>query len=357
MMTEAPLGMKQRFMITGANGFVGSALSQRLRREGQDVIELRRTVSNSCSDVVSGLAVTYAEFGLPESGRLHFVKVHDDFVGMAESWAPACQCDCVVHLAARVHVMKESSADALARYRETNVAGTLRVAETAVRARAKRFIFMSSVKALGDSEPDQPSRPWRETDIPAPHDPYGRSKAEAEVALRAFCDSHGMECVIIRPPLVYGPGVKANFRQMMAAVARGIPLPLARVKARRSMVFVDNLVDAILLCASHPAAAGECFHVSDGDDLSVAEMVDILGDGIGRRARLIGLPPSLLAGLARIAGKAEQADRLLRPLRLDIRHVKRTLDWFPPVEAREGLNRTAVWYRESKRPRVDSLSF
>ena len=317
--------------ITGCNGFVGRALSLGALARGHAVIGI---VSRE---------------GTCEPGIAEWVSKSRDFVSLLNEAPGHAPLDCVIHLASRVHQMGEghNKDTILPLYRETNVKGSLRVAEAAHAAGAKRLVFVSSIKAMGEAEPGLPSHAWRETDAPLPVDPYGISKYEAEQTLRESCFQLGLELVIIRPPLVYGPGVRANFLQLMSLVARELPLPFASVHAQRSMVFVDNLASAILVAASHANAPGHAFLVSDGHDMSVAEITHLLAEGLGRKTRLFPVPPSLLAVLARVAGKQAQADRLLKPLRVNIDHIRNTLDWQPPIDVQIGLKRTAIWYRDS----------
>lgn len=313
-----------RFVVTGANGFVGRVLCNKLVSDAHHVTGLVRP---------AGSCVT---------GIHEWAFAGDDFEGVASAWPSQLRCDCVVHLAARVHLMQDDAIDPLAAYRRTNVDGSLRVAEAAVRAGVKRFVFVSSVKALGEIEP---GRPWRENDTSAPSDPYGISKRDAEDALFAFGRDSGLEVVAVRPPLVYGPGVRANFLQLMHAIWRGWPLPLAAIDARRSMVFVDNLADALLHCATHPHAPGKVFHVADGGDLTVAELARTLGRQLNRPARLWPVPVGLLHALGRVTGRGEQINRLVAPLRLDITRIQTELGWRPPHSVDHGLLETANWYR------------
>lgn len=324
------------YLVTGANGFVGRPLVERLCAAGHQV----RAVCREGGDPVG-----------PKPGDLvSRVPAQTDFLKLAERWPEDRPCDVAIHLAARVHVMNEAKtskpADILALYRETNVQGSLRVAQAAKQAGVRRFVFVSSVKAMGDQEPGWPPHPWRESDPPMPGDAYGVTKREAEVALSEFCARNGMGFMVIRPPLVYGPTVRANFRQLLSLVARRIPLPLGSVSARRSMVFVDNLVDAMLTLAEHPLAVGRCFNVSDGEDLTVARIADILGEAMACPVRLFNVPPAFLSMAARLAGRSEQADRLLQPLRVDIHALRTVVNWQPRHTAEEGLRRTAIWYRD-----------
>jgi UDP-glucose 4-epimerase len=276
------------------------------------------------------------------------VHATPDFDGLAASWPAKLDADCVVHLAARVHVMRDSAADPLAAFRRTNVEGTLSVARAAHSHGVKRFVFVSSIKALAESDG---GAALRESDPPRPEDAYGRSKGEAEAALREFGARTGLEIVVVRPPLVYGPGVRANFLRLMDAVAKGIPLPLGAIGERRSLIYVDNLADALVACATDARAANDCFHVADGDDLSVAELACAIGRHLQRRARLIPVPAAWLRAGGRARGRSDQVSRLIGALRVDSAHLRAVLDWTPPYTADEGLAATAHWYRTTHRSR------
>ncbi|KXV02641.1 NAD-dependent dehydratase [Caballeronia megalochromosomata] len=316
----------RRIAITGANGFVGRAVSRALLARGIGATGLVRRDAR-CEP---GVDVRYID-GL-------------------ESVAPGAfaGCDAVIHLAARVHVMADAASQAqsvLDAYRAINVEGTLAAAEAARRAGVTRFVLMSSIKALGESDP---GRPFTEDDARNPPDAYGVSKAEAEVKLLEFGSRTGLEVVIVRPPLVYGPGVRANFLAMMRAIARGIPLPLGAIEARRSLVSVDNLASATIECALNPAAAGRLFHVTDGYDPSVAELARKLGEHLGKPARLVPVPAGLLRGVARVTGKTAQIDRLTGSLRVDSRRIRETLGWQAPQSLDQGLAATAAWFRSTR---------
>ncbi|AOF87746.1 3-beta hydroxysteroid dehydrogenase/isomerase family protein [Hydrogenophaga sp. RAC07] len=247
----------------------------------------------------------------------------------------------VLHLAARVHVMDDPSADPLTAFRQTNTAGTLHLARQAAAVGVRRFVFVSSIKVNGECT--AAGQPFTATDAPAPQDPYGISKMEAEQGLRQIAAETGMEVVIIRPPLVYGPGVKANFASLMRAVQRGIPLPLASVTHnRRSFVALDNLVDVLITCVDHPAAANQTFLVSDGEDLSTTDLLRRLGHAMNKPARLFPVPPSLLQFGANLLGKGDMAQRLLGNLQVDIDHTRNTLNWTPPLSVDEGLRRAVA---------------
>ncbi|KND58477.1 UDP-glucose 4-epimerase [Candidatus Paraburkholderia schumanniana] len=322
-----------RIAITGANGFVGRAVSRAL--------------------LAQGIAAT----GIVRRGAACEPGVDARSIEGLESIAPEALsgCGAVIHLAARVHAMRAAAAQkksasqaqaVLDAYRATNVDGALAVAEAARRAGVTRFVLMSSIKALGENDP---GRPLTEDDERRPPDAYGVSKAEAEVRLLEVGSRTGLEVVVVRPPLVYGPGVRANLRAnflaMMNAIARGVPLPLGAIDARRSLVSVENLASAAIECARDPAAAGRVFHVTDGYDPSVAELVRKLGDHLGKPARLIPVPAGLLRGVAKLAGKTAQIDRLTGSLRVDSSRIRDTLGWRAPQTLDEGLAATAAWFR------------
>lgn len=253
----------------------------------------------------------------------------------------------VLHCAARVHVMADKSKNPIEEYRRTNVLGTLNLAQQAAGAGVRRFVFISSIKVNGEAT--ALGRPFFADDIAAPLDPYGISKMEAEQGLRDIATTTGMEVVIIRPPLVYGPGVKANFQSLMRWLARGVPLPLGSINNWRSLVALDNLVDLVTTCISHPAAANQTFLVSDDEDLSTTQLLQRMGQAIGRPARLIPVPPSLLKVGARLVGKPELAQRLCGSLQVDISKTRQLLGWNPPISVDEGLHRAAqgVWHEAS----------
>lgn len=243
----------------------------------------------------------------------------------------------VVHLAARVHIMHDTVDDPLAAFRAVNVDGTLNLARQATAAGVKRFVFISSVKVNG--EVTLPGRPFTADDIPAPQDPYGVSKMEAEQGLRQIATETGMEVVIIRPPLVYGPGVKANFAVLMRAVQRGWPLPLGAVHNQRSLVALDNLVDFIVTCITHPQAANQTFLVSDGQDLSTTELVRGMAQASGVPARLLPVPVWALQAGTSLLGNGDAVQRLCGNLQVDMSKVRSLLGWVPPVSVEEGLRR------------------
>jgi nucleoside-diphosphate-sugar epimerase len=318
--------MSQTVVVTGANGFVGQALSRAFLQRGESVVGMVRSPQGASGSV------------------REWVFNRQDFCGIDEAWHESIRCDSVVHLAARVHLLRDAAVDPLAAYRSTNVAGSLRVAAAAHRAGARRFVFVSSIKAAAESSA---GRPITEADEPSPTDPYGISKLEAERALLQFGRESGLEIVIVRPPLVYGPGVRANFLQLMRAIANGVPLPIGAIGARRSLVFVDNLADALVHCTTDPRAAGQTFHVTDGRDLSVAELARALATQLHAPARLVRVPVGMLRLAGRLTGRSAQIDRLIGELRVDSSQICERLGWYPPHTVEHGLLATAAWYRST----------
>lgn len=305
-------------LVTGATGFVGKALLARLDRDSVRYVAAMRTVR----DVSLSPALGVGEISSQTSWR-------DSLVGVNH----------VVHLAARVHVMSDTAADPLAAFREVNTLGTLNLARQAVEAGVKRFVFVSSIKVNGEAT--QLGSPFTADDIPAPLDPYGISKMEAEQGLLSLSEETGMEVVIIRPPLVYGPGVKANFAEMMRWLKLGVPLPLGAIDNQRSLVALDNLVDLMVTCLTHPAAAGQVFLVSDGEDVSTTELLRRMGRTLGCTARLIPLPTGLLKLAAAMVGKRNIAQRLCGSLQVDIEKTRQLLGWRPPLTLDQGLKKVA----------------
>lgn len=315
-----------RIVVTGASGFVGQALSKTLMAAGHHVIgHVRRP--NACANGVE-------EWLLPG----------DAFEGIERAWPSGPQVDCLVHLAARVHVMHDSVSDPLAAFRAANVEATMRVARAAHAHGLRRIVFVSSIKAAAEVDA---GRPLREDDPAQPQDAYGRSKREAELALTAFGRETGLEVVVVRPPLVYGPGVRANFLQLMRAVERGLPLPLGLIDARRSLVFVENLADALMRCAVDARAAGQTFHVADREAPSVAELARAIGRHLQRPARLLPIPAAWLRLAGRVTGRLPQVERLTQSLCIDCSHIAATLGWQPVHPLEQGLAATASWYRST----------
>lgn len=266
-------------------------------------------------------------------------------VGSGTDWSNALRdIDVVVHTVARVHQMRDRAPDALSAHREVNTAGTERLARAAAAAGVRRLIYLSSVKVLGDSR----ERMYSAEDEPAPCDPYSVSKWEAELALACVSRETGIEIVVLRPPLVYGPGVKANFLRLLGAVARGIPLPFGAVENRRSMVYVGNLADAVAAAARTPGIQGRTYAISDGEDLSTPELIRRIGRALGRPARLFSVSPRLIRLAASAIGKASAVDRLLGSLTVDTQPVRRELAWTPPFSVLDGLRETAAWFTSGR---------
>lgn len=266
------------------------------------------------------------------------VRIAD--VGVDTNWHSAIAgVDAIVHLAARVHVMRDDAIQPLAAFRAVNVAGTERLARAAAAQGVKRFVYLSSIKVNGEAT--LPGRSYTADDAPSPVGPYGISKHEAEQVLRQVARETGLEVVIIRPVLVYGPGVKANFLSMMRWLHRGVPLPLGAIRNQRSLVALDNLVDLVATCLHHPNAPNQTFLISDGVDLSTTALLRRMAAALGRPALLIPVPMPALHAVARLLGKEEIAQRLCGSLQVDIGKTRKMLGWFPPVSVDEALKETA----------------
>ena len=312
--------MSERVLITGASGFVGAALTARLALDAQFTV----------------LAATRRNDWRPPAGA-EFAIV-GDLSGDTDWRAALPGVRCVVHTAARVHVMEDRSQNPLAEYRRVNVAGTLALARQAAHAGVRRFIFVSSIKVNGEST--SPAQPFHASDPARPLDAYGLSKLEAEAELLGLSAETGMELVIVRPPLVYGPGVGANFQRLMRWVRRGVPLPFAAIDNRRSLVGIDNLVDLLGVCVRHPAAAGQVLLASDDDDVSTPELIRKLATAMNVRARLIPVPPYLLRFAAGLTGSSAALSRLCDSLQIDVSATRALLGVEPPsiAECRSRTN-------------------
>lgn len=310
--------MKNVF-ITGANGFVGQALCARMLADGWSV---RRAVRNQSS-----------------IGDLSGVEtVQIDSLDLNTDWPEAILgANIVVHLAGQVHETNNTALDSLSAFRRVNVAGTERLARMAVVAGVRRFIYISSVKVNGE---------------PASLDPYSVSKWEAENVLRIVAAETGLDLVILRPPLVYGPDVKANFLRLLNMIYQGIPLPLESVDNQRSLIYLGNLVDAIVTCINHPGAAGQVYFVSDGEDVSTPDLIRCIAAALGRPVRLIPFPPALLRVAGWLVGKSAEIERLLGSLTIDSAKIRHELNWTPPHTLTQGLRETAEWYKKIKGERT-----
>ncbi|XOB99852.1 UDP-glucose 4-epimerase family protein [Pseudomonadota bacterium DY0742] len=308
----------RRILVTGATGFVGHALMLAL---AQRFISTVGTVRRSAS----------TEFDGPNIECIGELNAATDWSSVLVG------VKVVIHTAARPHIMNDQVPDPLTEYRRINVNGTLALARQAAEAGVRRFIFISSIKVNGEGAPL--GLPYRANDVPDPQDFYGISKLEAEQGLMKVAADIGMEVVIVRPPLVYGPGVKGNFASMAKLMEKGLPLPLGAVYNKRSLVGIDNLVDLIIRCIEHPAAANQVFLAGDGEDLSTTELLRGMANAMGKPARLIPVPAGLLQLAATLLGKKAMAQRLLGSLQVDISKTCEVLDWKPPYTVEEGLRR------------------
>jgi nucleoside-diphosphate-sugar epimerase len=315
-----------RFLVTGANGFVGQVLCSELLRQGYSV----RAAVRSAHIFQEGIEV-----------------IPVGYIDESTDWRNALNgADVVIHLGARVHVMNEKAVDPLAEFRRINVEGTRHLAQCAAEFGVKRLVYVSSIKVNGEAT--HGVSPFLASDIPAPQDPYGVSKWEAEQVLRQVVDQTGLECVVLRPPLVYGPGVKGNFIQMLSVIAKGIPLPLGAVHNLRSQIYVGNLADALIVCATNASSVGKTYLVSDGEDVSTPDLIRELAKGMKAPAKLFSCPPILLRLAGKLTGKSQQLDRLLGSSRIDSSLIRDDLKWTPPFSLQQGLKLTAEWYRESR---------
>jgi len=315
-------------LVTGASGFVGRALCGRLLAEGARV---RGTL----------LAGEEPAALLPGVEPAPVEPLAAD-----TPWEQALAgVDTVLHLAARVHLMADGSLEPLAEYRRVNTAGTRRLAEQAAQAGVRRLVFVSTVKVNGEES----GEPYTESSPPLPSDPYGVSKWEAEQALREIEAQGRLEVVVVRPTLVYGPGVRANFLNLVRTVQGGAPLPLGSLANRRSLLYLGNLTDALLTCARHPGAAGRTYLLSDGEDVSTPELLRLTACALGKKARLFPFPPRLMELAGRLTGKSAQLSRLTGSLTVDSSRIRAELGWRPPFTLREGLQATADWYLSTLR--------
>jgi nucleoside-diphosphate-sugar epimerase len=319
-----------KVLVTGANGFVGNALCTHLLERSHHVTALARSAKLLSID---------------EHSAQYLCRLEANFIDILSIKKHLDGQDAVVHCAARVHQVREETSDPLAAYREVNTQATLRLAQAAAYAGVKRFVFLSSVKVNGNFSAS--GQPFTSTQA-APQDPYGISKWEAELGLRDIAVKTGMEVVIIRPPLVYGPGVKANFLTMMQWLQRGIALPLGAIANQRSLVALPNLVDFISLCLTHPKAANQTFMISDQQDVSTTELLRSLGAALKRPARLLRVPQSWLEAGLKIMGKGAVAQRLCGDLVVDASPATELLGWKPPLTMQQGLQLTADHFLESQ---------
>lgn len=316
--------MTIKLLITGSTGFVGGRLVSTLlldpAMQVTTLLRARPVGTPACLDY----------------------SVVPDFSSIGAHHTAFNSVDVMIHLASRVHVMNEHDPDPLQAFRRVNVEHTMQLARSAAEAGVRRFIFISSVKVNGEAT--LPGSPYTETDAPAPKDPYGISKLEAEIALQAIAAETGMELVIIRPVLVYGPGVRANFESMMRGLIKGVPLPLGALQNKRSLLALDNLVSFIKLCVTHRSAASQTFLISDDQDVSTTQLLRLLATALRCRARLLPVPAWVLVGGAALLGKKPVALRLCGSLQVDIHKARSMLGWEPPVTLEDGLKQTANYF-------------
>lgn len=316
-------------LVTGATGFIGATLGPALRKRGHTLSGTTRK-----ADLGNGPG------GIPLS------RVDD--LGRECDWTRALAgAEVVVHLAARVHVMREDAADPDAAFRRANTEGTEHLARQAAQAGVRRFVYLSSAKVMG--EETAAAAAFSEADPPAPEDAYGASKWAAEQALAEIAGACGLEVVVLRPPLVYGPGVRGNFLKLLAACQRRLPLPLGGLDNRRSLVFAGNLADAIIAAIENPAAAGETFFVDDGEAVSTPGLIRQISAALGVEDRLWRAPPVMLRLAGGLAGKRDAVRRLTGSLVIDSAKIRRRLAWTPPFDLSSGLHVTAAWYLENRR--------
>jgi nucleoside-diphosphate-sugar epimerase len=321
--------MSKKLLVTGATGFLGNALVQRICTfPDTSVVAPLRNIN--CI-LPNGIEKTY----IPDIDQTTDWRV--SLVGV----------DTIVHAAARVHVMHELSEQSIEKFRAVNVKGTLRLANQAVEAGVKRFIFISSIKVNGEAT--ELGHPFFADDTPLPLDAYGVSKYEAEQQLLKLAEAGSMEVVIIRPVLIYGPGVGANFQQMMRWLSKGIPLPFGAVTNQRSLVSLENVVDLVVTCIDHPRAANQIFLVSDGEDVSTTQLMQRLVAYLGTKTWLMPISTKVLTFLARLLGRGALAQRLFGSLQVDIRKNQELLGWRPPVRLEDGLKSTAAHFLESRK--------
>jgi nucleoside-diphosphate-sugar epimerase len=312
-----------KILVTGANGFIGRTFCKRMKVEGYHVLGAFRNTAQ-----ISGLP-------------LGVQTVQIGSICSETNWSNALiGIDKIVHLAAQVNVLRKNAADPIAAFRKINVDGTKCLAQQAVKAGVRRFVYLSTVKVYGEGR----SAPYNEEDIPDPQDAYSVSKWEAEKVLNKISDETGMNTVILRSPLVYGPRVKTNFLRFMKLVDRGIPLPLECVNNRRSLIYLDNLVDAMIACIEHPKATGQTYFVSDGKDVSTPELIRLISKAMGKKARLFSFPPSILKTIGKITCRSQEIDRLIGSLCVDSCKIRTMLGWYPPYTPEEGIRKTVLWY-------------
>jgi nucleoside-diphosphate-sugar epimerase len=322
--------MNKTILVTGATGFIGQPLVSYLVNLGYSVRAIVRRPR-----LLDGIKASLIQI---------------DAMDEETNWREMLQgVDTIIHLAARVHIMRSAEKNPAAAYQRVNVDATRQLAQIAAQVGVRRFVFISSIKVNGESTE---AIPFTEEFPVNPQDFYAVSKWNAERVLADISAKTGMELVILRLPLVYGPRVKANFLRLLTASYHGIPLPFASINNRRSLIYVGNLVSAIQACAEHPAAAGHTFLVSDGEDLSTPDLIRRIAFSLGHPSRLCRMPASLLKGIARLLHRTEEVERLLESLVIDSSKIRRLLDWHPPYSVDQGLVETAKWYLQQRQEKI-----
>jgi nucleoside-diphosphate-sugar epimerase len=307
-------------LVTGATGFIGNKLCQVLSMRGDAVVAVARKQVNIDTNIT----------------------VINKVLSKDTDWQDCLKdIDVVIHLAGRAHVMNDVSENPYQAYADINIDATKQLAEQAALSGVKRFIYLSSIKVNGERTKDIA---FSETDSPQPEDDYGKTKYEAEKALNSIGKDTGMEVVIIRPPLVYGEGVKANFKSLIKLAQLNIPLPFGAIRNKRSLVYIENIIDFILLCTHHPSAANQTFLISDDDDVSITRLIQEIKEASGKRSLLIPVPQSWLKFVLQLIGKSSLSDRLLGNLQVDMTKAKTLLDWKPPFTVEQGINKTIEAY-------------
>jgi nucleoside-diphosphate-sugar epimerase len=312
-----------KIFITGATGFIGQALCVKMLEDGYAVKAVIRR-QDQASSLAAGVERVYIE-------SIETFDRYQELEGV----------DTVIHLAGRAHLIKGREAESLEAFRKVNLMGTQQIARMALKAQVKKFIFISSVKVNGEGA----SQPYSENDLSAPQDAYGISKMEAEQVLTQIAVKTSLQVVILRIPLVYGPGVKANFKNLVKIVGSGLPLPLKGVSNRRSFLYLGNLVDAIITCVRHPQAGGQTFMVSDVQDISTVGLIKMIASALHKKVPLFYLPPVILKALCKIAGKGEEVEKLTETLLVDSSKIRNLLGWKPPFTLEEGIKETVKYYK------------
>lgn len=314
-----------KILVTGANGFIGQHLVRKLTRESNysPIAAIRSSQKNIFTDVPT--------------------KIVGDH-GPETDWSTALGgVEVVVHAAARVHVIRDSAVNPLEEFRKVNVLGVTRLAEQALECGVRRFVYISSVKVNGESTKE--NVPFRECFDPVPLDPYAVSKLESERLLLQLAKKSNLEVVILRPPLVYGPGVSANFLRLIILVSKGVPLPLGMINNKRSLIGIRNFTDAIIRCLEHPNANGKTFLVSDNHDISTSELVRLIARSLNKSVILIPVPPTLLKLLGAVFGRGAEVDRLINNLAVDMSLINNDIGWFPPYSLEDEIRNTVNWFQ------------